>query len=100
MLIYLYSVMEDGITASLYTYLTDLTVFAKSEGIPMGTHSLHKIERQHIKMPPLGAKVPDPYAPLNQSLPITGKNEGLLNDNGKYIKGKIRKRLKHLEVSE
>ena len=56
--------MEDGITASLYTYLTDLTVFAKSEGIPMGTHSLHKIERQHIKMPPLGAKVPDPYAPL------------------------------------
>lgn len=63
MLIYLYSVMEDGITASLYTYLTDLTVFAKSEGIPMGTHSLHKIERQHIKMPPLGAKVPDPYAP-------------------------------------
>lgn len=55
--------MEDGITASLYTYLTDLTVFAKSEGIPMGTHSLHKIERQHIKMPPLGAKVPDPYAP-------------------------------------
>ena len=64
MLIYLYSVMEDGITASLYTYLTDLTVFAKSEGIPMGTHSLHKIERQHIKMPPLGAKVPDPYAPL------------------------------------
>ena len=52
--------MEDGITASLYTYLTDLTVFAKSEGIPMGTHSLHKIERQHIKMPPLGAKVPDP----------------------------------------
>ena len=55
--------MEDGITASLYTYLTDLTVFTKSEGIPMGTHSLHKIERQHIKMPPLGAKVPDPYAP-------------------------------------
>lgn len=65
MLIYLYSVMEDGITASLYTYLTDLTVFAKSEGIPMGTHSLHKIERQHIKMPPLGAKVPDPYAPFS-----------------------------------
>ena len=63
MLIYLYSVIEDGITASLYTYLTDLTVFAKSEGIPMGTHSLHKIERQHIKMPPLGAKVLDPYAP-------------------------------------
>lgn len=67
MLIYLYSVMEDGITASLYTYLTDLTVFAKSEGIPMGTHSLHKIERQHIKMPPLGAKVPDPYAPTISS---------------------------------
>jgi hypothetical protein len=60
--------MEDGITASLYTYLTDLTVFAKSEGIPMGTHSLHKIERQHIKMPPLGAKVPDPYAPFTYRL--------------------------------